>query len=53
MRGPPATDDEAPALALGLEQLDELGQVADVDVLLGHDLRHEDRVGVHLLGVRR
>src|SRR5450759_1637797 len=38
-------DHEAFAHALGLEQLDELREVLDVDVLLRDDLAHKDGVG--------
>src|SRR5450830_1225742 len=41
-------DHEAFAHALGLEQLDELGEVLDVDVLLRDDLAHQDGVGIAL-----
>ena len=34
------------AQALGLHQLDEVGHVVDVDILLGHGLRHQQGIGV-------
>jgi hypothetical protein len=42
--GAAGADDETLAEAPCLEELDELGQFPDVDVLLGDDLAHEDRV---------
>src|SRR5665647_2006199 len=41
-------DHEAFAHALGLEQLDKLREVLDVDVLLRDDLAHQDGVGIAL-----
>ena len=40
--------DHLVAQALGLHQLDELGHILDVDVLLGHRLRDEQGVGMEL-----
>ena len=39
------------AHALGLRQLDQLGEVLDVDILLGDGLAHQQHVGVDLLGL--
>ena len=47
-RGPPQARIICPRLPLRLDHLDELGQVLDVEVLLGDRLRDEDRVGAHL-----
>src|SRR5450756_1266621 len=41
-------DHEAFAKELGLEQLDKLREVLDVDVLLRDDLAHQDGVGIAL-----
>src|SRR6185312_6590444 len=46
--GASARQDQAPPPALGLDHLDELGQVLDVEVLLRDSLRDEDRVCVDL-----
>ena len=48
MRGPPAQTTKRSRRPAGLEELDELGHVVDVDVLLGHDLADQDGVGIHL-----
>ena len=43
----------SPAPALGLDHLDELGQVVHVQVLLGDGLGDEDHVGAHLDRLRQ
>ena len=47
-RGPPQARITLLAQSLRLDHLDELGEVLDVEVLLGDGLRDEDRVGADL-----
>ena len=46
--GTAADEDNLVAQALGLQHLHQLGEILDVDVLLGDRLRHDKGVGVQL-----